>query len=246
MLVIRDERRIYRLKQAGQYLSLIGMLALIAGLILAFTVTAESSFDAITYQLLALALGWIMSQVGIFLAHRYAREPRPDEVLDQQVKKVWKDGRFYHYILPSPHVLLTPYGIIIFIAKFQGGKITVDGDKWTQKGVGMRKIFGQEGLGNPTREAEIAVRSVANYLRKHAPSVDEVLIAPVIVFTIKNSGELELKDSNIPAMHFGKLKSYLRQQRSKTDKPMPEEEFMAIRAAFERKVGHLVAELEED
>jgi hypothetical protein len=244
MLVIRDEKRIYRLKQISQWFSLTGMLALLAGLVMAFTALSGSA-NLVVYQLLALLGGWLLSQTGIFLAHRYARDPRPDEVLDQQVKKVWRDGRMYHYVLPTPHVLLTPTGIVVFIAKFQGGKISVEGNRWSQKGLGMRKFFGQEGLGNPSREAEIAVQSVANYLRKHAPSVEEVLIAPVIVFTTKQAGELDLKGSNIPAVHFTKLKSFLRQQRSK-DKPMPLQDYEAIKAAFERKAAHLVAKLQED
>ena len=113
------------MKQIGQWTSLAGMLLLVGGLVMAFTALDESSSSVVFYQLLALLGGWMLSQIGIYLAHRYVRDPRPDQVLDQQVKKVARDGRFYHFLLPAPHVLLTPQGIIVFIAKFQSGNITV-------------------------------------------------------------------------------------------------------------------------
>jgi hypothetical protein len=245
MVVLRDERRIARMKQIGQWTSLAGMLLLVGGLVMAFT-ALNGSASLVFYQLLALMGGWILSQIGIYLAHRYVREPRPDQVLDQQVKKGARDGRFYHFLLPAPHVLLTPEGIIVFIAKFQSGNVSVQGDKWRQTGVGFRRFFGQEGLGNPTREAESAVAAVASYLRKNAPSVEEVRIAPVIVFTTKQAGELDLDDSNIPAVHFAKLRTFLRQQRSKNVKPMPTADYEAIKAAFDQKASHLIEEIEEE
>jgi hypothetical protein len=122
----------------------------------------------------------------------------------------------------------------------------VQGDKWRQKGVGLRRFFGQEGLGNPTREAESAVAAVANYLRKNAPTVEEVRIAPVIVFTAKQAGELNLDGSDIPAVHFAKLRTFLRQQRGKNVKPMPADDYEAIKIAFDKKAAHLIEEIEPD
>lgn len=238
MKVLRDEKAIERRRKIGQFTSLLGMAALIGGLILAFT-NAE---NVIVYQLLALSLGWILSQVGVYLSHRYLRRPRPDEVIDDAVRKVARNGRMYHYLLPAPHVLLTPTGVIVFVAKYQGGDITADGDKWKQKGIGFRRFFGQEGLGNPSREAETQVKAMASYIRKHAPSVEEVLIAPLIVFTTKNAGTLDLERSNIPAMYYTKLKGFLREQRRKGPDPMPPEDYEAIKTAFDRKAAHLLEE----
>ncbi|MCP4425531.1 MAG: NERD domain-containing protein [Chloroflexi bacterium] len=189
------------------------------------------------YQLVALAAGWTLSQIGIYLSHRYLRRPRPDEVLDEAVKKVARNGRFYHYLLPVPHILLTPEGVTLFIAKYQGGEISVEGDRWKQKGVGIRKFFGQEGIGNPTKEAEARVDILDKYLRKHAPDVEKVPIAPMIVFTSKGVHNLDVKTSRIPAMHYTKVKGYLRQHKRK---PMPQTDYDAIRAAFDAKAARLI------
>lgn len=217
----------------------VGLGALIIGFILAFA-NLESFANLVLFQLIALGVGWILSQVGIYLTHRYLRDPRPDQVLDDAVKKVARDGRMYHFLLPAPHVLLTPEGIIVFNLKYQGGQISVEGDKWKQRGVGMRKFFGQEGLGNPSREAETMVKALANFIRQHAPSVEEVPIGAMIVFTTKGVKNLDVKQSKIPAMHATKVKGFLRQQKRE---PLPAADYEAIRAAFDEKAAHLTEEV---
>jgi hypothetical protein len=201
--------------------------------------------NALLYQLLALAVGWIVSQIGLYLTHRYGRNPRPDEVLDDALKHALSDGRLYHYLLPAPHVLLVPSGVIILHAKYQVGEITAEGDKWKQKGVGLRKYFGQEGLGNPSKEADRLVSAMANYIRKNAPEVEEVPMAPIIVFTTKNIKNLDVKNADIPAMHYSKLKGFLRQKKDDLP-PLPHEEYDALRAAFDKKAAGLIEEGDAD
>jgi hypothetical protein len=235
MVIFRDEERIARMGRIAKIANLVGLGALIIGFILAFT-NLESFTSLVVYQLTALAVGWILSQVGIYLTHRYLREPRPDEVLDEVVKKVARNGRMYHFLLPAPHVLLTPEGLIVFNLKYQGGKISVEDNKWKQRGVGMRKIFGQEGLGNPSREAQVMIEALANFIRKNAPSVEEVPIGAMIVFTTKGVKDLDVGQSDIPAMHATKVKGFLRQQKRQQ---LPEADYEAIKAAFDAKAGHL-------
>ena len=239
MVILRDDVRIARMKRLGQITSFLGMGILLAGLFLVFLPGTANLFF---YQIVALFAGWMLSQIGIYLGNRYMREPRPDQVLDDVLKKVARDGRIYHYLLPAAHVLLIPTGIILFITKYQSGTISVEGDKWKQTGLGLRRFFGQERLGNPSREAALSVEAVASYLNKNAPSVEEVPIAAMIVFTGKGNNNLDLKNSAIPAMHFTKVKGYLRQQKGET--PMPEEDFAAIKAAFDQKAAHLINEAE--
>jgi len=239
MVVLRDDERIARLKKWGQRASLIGMLFLIGGLFVIF-VNPPNPF---LLQTLALIVGFLLSQVGIYLTQRYARSPRPDEVLDEAVKKVARDGRMYHYLLPAPHVLLTQAGPIVFVLKYQTGKISAEGDDWRQTGMGFlgfRRIFGQEGLGNPTKEAENYIAALAKYIHENAPSIDEVPIGAMIVFTAKNLDTLDVEGSRIPAMHFSKVKGYLRQQG--LGESLPRGDYEALQAAFDEAAGDLVAE----
>lgn len=237
MVILRDEERIARMGRMAKIANFVGLGALIIGFILVFAM--ESFTNLVIYQLTALGVGWILSQVGIYLTHRYLRQPRPDEVLDEAVKKVARNGRMYHFLLPAPHVLLTPEGIIVFNLKYQGGQISVEGDKWKQRGVGMRKFFGQEGLGNPSREVQVMIEALANFIRKNAPGVEEVPIGAMIVFTTKGVKELDVSQSSIPAMHATKVKGFLRQQRRD---PLPEADYEAIKSAFDEKAAHLTEE----
>ncbi len=238
MIILRDDERIARLGRIAKIANFVGLGALIIGFILAFT-NLESFTNLVLYQLTALGVGWILSQIGIYLTHRYLTQPRPDEVLDDVVRKVAKNGRMYHFVLPAPHVLLTPEGLIVFNLKYQGGQISVEGGRWRQRGVGLRKFFGQEGLGNPGREAETMVKALASFIRKNAPSVDEVPIGAMIVFTTKGVKNLDVKDSSIPAMHATKVKGFLRQQKRER---LPKTDYEALKAAFDEKAAHLVTE----
>ncbi len=238
MIIVRDYQKIARFRTIGQVTSFAGMAALLGGMVLIFVGDPE---DVLWVQLAALLVGWVLSQVGIYFANRYLRRPRPDEVLDEALAKAAKDGRLYHYILPTPHVLLLPSGIVVLIAKYQGGQISVQDDKWRQSGLGLRRFFGQENLGNPTKEAEHHIGLMANFLKKNAPDVAEVPMAALIVFTTKGLKNLDLKGSSIPALHYTKVKGFLKQQ--KRDK-MPPTDYDAIRAAFDQKAGHLVEDAE--
>jgi hypothetical protein len=232
MKIIRNEPRINRLKQAGSILDIVGMVVLIGGLIMAFVIRDP---NLIIYQLIALAIGFVISQVSIYLTNKYGREPRTDEMIDQAIGNPPKN-RLYHYILPSPHVLLTPAGPIVLVPKYQSGDIVANGDTWKQTGVGMRKYFGQEGLGNPAKEADAAVSTIANFLRKKAPELkdQEIPIGVLIIFTRAEPEKLDIKNSAIPARHYKQVRSYLKKHRGT---PMPQEQYDAIRTAFDEKAG---------
>lgn len=244
MVVLRDEKRIARLARLAQLLSLAGLAALVIGLLFIFISDNPNVF---LYQLAALIVGYGLSQIGLHLAHRYLRQPRMDQVLDRSVSKAArKDGRLYHYLLPAPHVLLLPTGIFLLVAKFQSGRISADGDDWKQTGLGMRRFFGREGLGNPTREAEAQVAKMTTYLTQAAPSVAEAPITPIIVFTAQNIDNLDVKNSRIPAVHHSKLSSLLRQNKDK-QKPLPRADYDALKAALDIRAEHLFEEtFEED
>lgn len=232
MKVFRNDALIQRNKQISKYASLVGFVVLVGGLILGF-------IDPERYllvQVFALPVGWVLSQIGLFMAHRYLRKPRPDEALDEALGKVAREGRMYHYYLPVPHVLLTPAGPVLFVTKFQGGDISVDDDRWRQRGVSfLRRLFSQESLGNPTKEAENAVAALASFINKHAPQVEEVPIGAIIVFTSKNSGELDLEKSRIPAMHYTKLRGYFKQNARR--ERLSAADYEALRQAFDARAG---------
>ena len=234
MVILRDEEYMAKQKKRSQQASLVGFAFLLGGFVLVFV----NIQNLIVFQLVALLIGFTLSQYGLYLAHRFGRSPRPDEVLDDALKNVARDGRLYHYVLPTPHVLLTKAGPIVFVLKYQTGNIMAEGDNWRQTGIGFRRFFGQEGLGNPTKDADKAVSALAGYINQHAPELDEVLIAPMIVFTSKNIKNLDVADSNIPAMHYSKVKGFLRQK--SLGESLPKNDFDTLQAAFDEAAVDLL------
>ena len=141
-------------------------------------------------------------------------------------------------------MLLLPTGVAVLTAKFQTGRITANGDTWQQTGLGMRRFFGREGLGNPTREAEEQAAKMVAYIKEHAPAAADAPVFPIIVFTAPNIASLEVKESRIPAVHASKLSGALR-QRSINLKPLPQEQYNALRAAFDAPAARLIEETVE-
>ncbi len=138
-------------------------------------------------------------------------------------------------------MLLLPTGVAVLTAKFQNGRITAEGDTWKQTGLGMRRFFGRENRGNPNREAEAQVAQMRAYIQETAPVAADVPIWPIIVFTAENIDNLNVKESRIPAVHGSKLSSALRQQTIAL-KPLPRDQYDALRAAFDAKAAHLIEE----
>ena len=234
MVIIRDDERIAKLKTRSQRVSLIGFVFLLGGFVAVFIDVQ----NLLIIQTVALLVGFGLSQYGIYMQHRYGRSPRPDEVLDDAIKSVARDGRMYHYVLPAPHVLLTKAGPIVFVLKYQVGNITAYGDKWKQTGIGFRRFFGQEGLGNPAREADTMLKALATYIQKQAPELDELPIAAMIVFTTKDIKNLDVAESSIPAMHFSKIKGFMRQKGA--GEPLPASDYEALLAAFDEAAVDLL------
>jgi hypothetical protein len=238
MVVLRDDKRIATLGKVGRWLSLAGLLALVAGLLFIFI----PNQNVFLYQLIALMIGWALAQVGLYLSHRFLRKPRPDQVLDKAAKPVArKDGRLYHYLLPAPHVLLLPGAVVVLVAKYQTGRISAYGDQWKQGGLGMRRYFGQENLGDPTKDAEKDVSKMAAFIAENAPEAVGTPVTPIIVFTAENIDSLDIKESRIPAVHHSKLAGVIK-QRKELQIPMPREQYDALRAAFDAKAPGLAVE----
>ena len=75
------------------------------------------------------------------------------------------------------------------------------------------------------------IAALASYIREHAPEVDEVPIGALIVFTSKDIKNLDVKGSSIPAMHYSKVKGFLKQKG--LGKSLPKNQYKALLEAFD-------------
>jgi hypothetical protein len=84
------------------------------------------------------------------------------------------------------------------------------------------------------------VSSLAGFIHKQDPNIEEVSIGAMIVFTTENIKSLNVDGSEIPAMHYSKVRKFLRKEG--VGKPLPQETYNALQTIFDNaaeKIGAL-------
>lgn len=207
MEIYSNERLIKRNARIGQITSISGLAVLAGGMILSFT-----RQEFFTYSLIALLVGFGLSQIGIYFGNRWGRRPRPDEVLSTALKGL--DGRFslYHYTTPTSHLLVGPAGIWVLMPRHQGGTITYDESKnrWRQKGGNMYlKIFAQENLGRPDLEVGAEIHAINTFLAEKLGDQEIPDVSAILVMTNENC-IVDSDNAPIPTLEVKKLKDFVR------------------------------------
>lgn len=207
MEIISNERLIKRNARIGQVTSITGLVVLAGGMFISFTRP-----EMFSVSLIALLVGFGLSQIGIYFGNRWGRRPRPDEELSEALKGL--DGRYslYHYTTPTSHLLVGPAGVWVLMPRQQGGTITYDENKkrWRQKGGNLYlKIFAQENLGRPDLEIGSEIHAVASYLESR---MDEEEVPEVQVALVMTNERCEVDADNAPAptLEKKKLKDFIR------------------------------------
>jgi hypothetical protein len=120
-------------------------------------------------------------------------------------------------MLPAAYVFLGPTGVYAFALREQGGQVINERDKWKHKGskLGFLLAFSNEGIGNPTLDAQNDAAKTQKYIAEHLPDV-QVEVQPLALF-INPQVKLDLKSPAIPAVKPDQLKTLLR-SRTKDNK----------------------------
>jgi hypothetical protein len=209
MKIIKNEKLIKRNSVIGQWLSLGALVVLGLGMYISFTKP-----DLFTYSLICLLVGFIMTQVGMYMGSRWGRSPRPDEKLDSGLKGTHSEFTLYHYATPAAHLLVGPAGVWTLLPYHQRGKIFFEKNRWKMKGGGFlqgyMRVFGQEGIGRPDIDAENEIANMKKFFSKNMDESSIPEIKAILVFT-SDEVELDAGDSPIPAMKLKQLKEFLRQ-----------------------------------
>ena len=209
MKIIKNEKLIERNGKIGNWTSIGALLVLGAGMYISITKP-----EWFVYSLVCLAVGFIMTQVGMYMGSRWGRSPRPDEKLDAGLKGLHSEFNIYHYSSPVSHLLVGPSGVWVLMPYHQGGQVSFEKNRWRVKGGGFiqgyMRIFGQEGIGRPDLEAENEVNVMKKFFAKKMEENTIPEVKSILVFT-NDQVELEAGDSPIPAMKVKQLKEFLRQ-----------------------------------
>ena len=210
MRVVKNERLIKRNAKIGQYTSLGALVVLGVGMYISVRQT-----ELFIYALVALIVGFIMTQIGMYFSNRWGRSPRPDEQLDAALKGLPGDTVLYHYMSPVPHLLVGPAGVWILQTYHQRGKVTYSRNRWRLSGGGFMQaymsIFGQEGLGRPELDLANETASLKKYLAKELGENAVPEVQSALVFT-NEQAEVDATGAPSPALKIKQLKEFLRQK----------------------------------
>ena len=213
MKIIKNEKQINRNGRIGRWAILAALVILGAGMYL--SVTKNTDPQMFTYSAIALIVGFVLMQVGIYMGNRYGRSPRPDEKLDTGFKGLNNDFVLYHYSTPVSHLLLGPAGVWVLLPYHQRGQATFKKNRWKMSGGGFAqaymRIFGQEGLGRPDLEASSEITTLRKYLAKHMDETETPEINALMVFT-SDDVEIDAQGADIPAVKVKQMKEFIRKK----------------------------------
>ncbi|NSW51972.1 MAG: NERD domain-containing protein [Anaerolineae bacterium] len=213
MNIVSNKKMIRSRSLIGQITTFGSLAVLGLGLYLSF------QENMLSWALLSLIIGFILSQVGIFIGGRFGRSPRPDEIVTSSLKGL--DGKYtlYHYVTATPHLLVGPSGVWNVFTYHQGGTIKYDPKKgrWVQKGGNLYlKLFAQENLGRPDLDIQSYNNDLQKFLKKVLPDqYDKVEVKPLLLFT-NPKVKLEIENCPVPSLKPDKVKDFMRRN-AKTD-----------------------------
>ncbi|MEA3339261.1 MAG: hypothetical protein U9R15_04785 [Chloroflexota bacterium] len=205
MRIIRNERRIRVFSSIGQYVPLVGLAALLAGLVISYVKP-----EWFMLMLVSVTVGFGLSVAGGFFADRYAGPLAHHKSMAEALKYLGGRYTLLQYVLPIPHVLVEPGGCTLFVVKSQGGNVSYEDGKWKhqQRGKFFRQFAGQEAVGAPDAEAERQTRKLERWLTERLPEL-EIPVRAVILF-VNPDVTLEADDAPVPTFLGKKVKAWLR------------------------------------
>ncbi len=167
--------------------------------------------DIFLFARIGLALGFILFNGGMQQMARWARRPRSDTVIDNQLKSLNDRYTLIHFPdIPGrrpDHILISPSGVLVMTTREAHGQMSVKGTRWRQRRSPLLSIFSMGGpqLGNPTIENDEQVKSVKEFLAAENLTVDP---QGAIVFVADNV-QVEMEDTPVTILHATELHEHL-------------------------------------
>jgi hypothetical protein len=231
MKIINNEKLIKRNSIIGQWTSIGALLILGGGMYLSFS--NPSNPNMVTYSIIALVFGFILTQIGMYMGNRWGRSPRPDEKIDAALKGLPGDYTLYHFMTPASHLLVGPAGVWTLLPYRQRGVVTYTKKRWRVGNGGFLQaymsIFGQEGIGRPDLEATGEIAGLTRLFRKNLGEGELPALQAALVF-LNDEVDLQVGDAPLPAIKIKQLKDFMRQKAK--DKPISATQLAAIKSAL--------------
>lgn len=206
MHIVSNEALYKRNTRLALIANLAGMFMLVGSVFVLF-----NSPDQFGQYLLFLLGGAILVQVGTYLG-RWNR--RPDLALNKALDSLDSTYTIYHSRTPVPHLLLGPSGIWILLPRNTRGTITYDEQRkrWRAKS-GLLARFGQEGIGNPVRDASWEAEALDRFFQKHkkgkqVPGELALRVQAALIFVDENA-DVQVSGAALPTAGIKRAKQIL-------------------------------------
>ena len=204
MKIYIDRQKVNARAQAANIVSVGGLVLLLVSVAVPLFLPKWSTVTSVI-----MVIGAAGAMVGIYLANRWVRRPRPEESLDKALKAFDDNYRIYHYpaSLPCEHILLTPTGLLAMEVVNLGGAFTWRNGRWKEAmtvGRALRYIV-EERVSDPVALSQALVQELTDRLHREIGSSVSVPIKALTVFT-HPAAELELERPAVPACKIDKLR----------------------------------------
>lgn len=225
MKISNNTQLINRNKKISQAVLYLSLALLVLGLVWSLT---SQDVTQTQFSYLILIPAYILVQVSIFMANRWGRTPRPDEIIAQSLKGLPDQYTLYNYNAGVPHLLVGPAGLWIIKPYYHSGEITFDDKKgkFTQKGGPfiISKLFAQESLPDILHDTRVAKRQFGTFLEKNQ---SRLTIEPRVVnIFYSEKADIMARNAPEPTMSSEKFKDFIRGQAKQN--PLPNETIKEI------------------
>jgi hypothetical protein len=204
MKIYIDRQKTKTRAQAANIASIGGLLLLLVSVAIPLFMP---NWSGITSVVMVIGAGGAM--VGIYLANRWVRRPRPEESLDKALKAFDDSYHIYHYpsSLPCEHILLTPGGLLALEVVNLNGSFAYRDGRWREAmtiGRALRYIV-EERVSDPVILAQSMIQEMNDRLEREFTGKVTAQVRALTVFT-HPAVELEIDRGPIPACKIDKLR----------------------------------------
>ncbi|MBN1536107.1 MAG: NERD domain-containing protein [Anaerolineales bacterium] len=180
MISIADRPKLKSIATFTNVTAVGGFITLLGGVILPYF---KPEFASVAYGF--MLGGLIISIIGIYFTNRWVRPPRPETSLDEALRKFPDSYRLYHYSgLPCKHILLTPYGLVLFQAINWDGVFSYKNKRWKEHmnfGRVIRYPLEQH-FDDPNKNASLMEQTVREYLKGYMGEYETLPLQSMVVF----------------------------------------------------------------
>ncbi len=218
MHLVINRSFIRRKDRIGKIGIIVGFAAFLVGIAFVLQVKPETGPEIYIGAYGSVIVGLIAFNVGSLHYQLWSRKPTPLEAITAALKGLHKKSVLFSYLphLPADHVLLTPGGVFVLLAKHVDGKVSGGGERWKhvpeRRFAALLNPFSQIRLGNPVMEAKTAESSLRKMI-VGALGPDQASLVPVesvVVFT-NPLARVELQDPAVAALVPDQLHSHISQ-----------------------------------